>query len=410
MGGSEVLVAAVMKAMRAEGAEVMCWCHPDAAIRRIIADQGGDGIVFHSWPLDGDGSVSAREEPQRSAKRTNRVAWMWRSWAPAGLRKMAGFWREARNFSREIARVRPDLIFINVNGYEAAALAARRLMKGRVIGCYHLSVTPSSGNPLDRLADWSLRTVSMWCQTVVIHTSHHVRNQWNNLCLFPRRKTRVIYNGVEPEPIAMTDDVRAELGLGEDDFVFCVPGRLHPIKGHQYLLEALAGQPEIFARARVLVCGDGSLGEDLKRQSVAAGLDGIVRFLGWRSDLRAILRASDCAVLPSVASENASVAILEALMEGTPAIVTAVGGMAEVVKDQITGLVVPPASAKALREAMRRMLADRAWVRELGKQAQTDALARFDRNRMLNEYVEVFQTLCHRRVRKGMAERPLVSG
>ena len=111
--------------------------------------------------------------------------------------------------------------------------------------------------------------------------------------------------------------------------------------------------------------------------------------------MRNIMRASDCVILPSV-SENLSIAIIEAMMAATPAIVTRVGGMPELIQDGVTGRIVPARSPAALREAILWMLANRERARRLGEQARQQALARFTRSRMMQEYVQLFAKMCGR--------------
>jgi glycosyltransferase involved in cell wall biosynthesis len=146
-----------------------------------------------------------------------------------------------------------------------------------------------------------------------------------------------------------------------------------------------------FDAGRVSVIPNGESAKELEEYCLASGVSEIFRFLGWREDLLKILANSDCAILPSICSENLSVAILESLTLGTPAIVTSVGGMAEAVRHGETGLVVAPRCPEALCTAMLRMIADRDWTKRLGAEARRDATRRFSRSRMLQEYACVFQ-------------------
>jgi glycosyltransferase involved in cell wall biosynthesis len=226
-----------------------------------------------------------------------------------------------------------------------------------------------------------------------VHISAAVRDEWCRACRFPVERTRVIYNGVEPAGKTDRAAVREQLIIGESEFVFCVPGRLDSNKGHAYLISALGGMRNTGNDWRLLVCGDGKLRAELERAVNEAGVTDRVRFLGWRSDLPSILGACDCTVLPSTSSENLSVAVLESLMAGTPAIVTKVGGMAEAVKDGVTGYVVPPRDSKSLTTAMRRMLDQRPLAKAMGVAARQDAESRFTRKRMLIEYAAQFAEL-----------------
>jgi glycosyltransferase involved in cell wall biosynthesis len=406
MGGSEVLLADTMEAAAAAGAEVICWSHPDAAIRRILASRGRRiPATLLDWPARPTATqVSATEDNIKAQTRASRL---WRRLAPAAVRRCAGFVNDARRFRSELRRIQPQLLLVNVNGSEAASLATWGLRDIESLNCYHLSVTPATGSPLTRIADWCLKAVSMWSAPLAIHVSAAARHQWCRLCRYPRRRTTIIFNGVDALAQPTLPSVRRELGIGDDQFVFCVPGRLDGIKGHRFLLDGVALIRQQLGDAKVLICGDGPLYEELRQHCSRAGTDAIVRFLGWRSDLKRILHESDCTVLPSVASENLSLAVLESLIVGTPAIVTAVGGMAEAVRHEQTGLVVPPASPVALAGAMQRMVSNRHWVRQLGAAAKADALTRFTRERMMTEYVSVLTTLSGR-CRGKTADRGLV--
>ena len=396
MGGSEVLFADAIEATARSGAEVICWCDPTSAIREIIGDRSiSFNIMFADWPPRSAPAADAARvtHPVPAAERSSAgMQRLYRSLAPASLKKLAGYFKECRLFEREVRRLRPDVLVVNVDGSEPACLAGARHVRKGVISCYHLSVCPSRGSLADRIVDRLKKTTSIWASSISVHTSHSVRDQWCRLCLYPLKRTRIINNGVddyEGYPLAR----QQVLGSDSDRFVFCVPGRLHPFKGHRYLLDALALNPIPFEQCLVLICGDGPARDELEQRCRAEGLQQIVRFLGWRNDLPQILRSSDCTVLPSIASENASVAVLESLMAGTPAIVTSVGGMAEVVRHQITGLVVPPASGQALHDAMRQMMTDRIQTKQLGAQARQDALVRFTRTRMMAEYVELLKAV-----------------
>jgi glycosyltransferase involved in cell wall biosynthesis len=391
MGGSEVVVADAMEAAHRHGARLVCWCHPEAALRKLLAEKGlTPGVELIDWPPTGRAAgASGNGSPGKARSHCS----LWRGWAPGWLKRLVGFFRDAQPFEAELGRVPVDLLLVNVNGFEPVALAARRMVGKRLVSCYHLSLSRSEKNAPNRFVEWVMKTLCMWSSGRVVHVSRRVRDQWCRFCTFPRRRTRIIYNGVDDVPLPRAGSKRAELGLGPEEFVFCVPGRCHPMKGHPYLIEALAADPVPFRSARVLVCGDGEHRAGLEKRCEAAGLKGIVRFLGWRSDLKEILRDSDVAVLPSVASENLSLAVLESLIVGTPAIVTDVGGMAEAVRHGETGLVVPPASPRHLREAMLRFLADPEDARRMGQRARQDALERFTRRRMMDEYVRLFAEL-----------------
>lgn len=394
MGGSEVLVADAIEAAHQAGAEVVCWSESTASIRRICAERTDRLWVQHyTWPLGQPTAEPAGvAAPSRAVGRPNSApGWKAgvRAIVPFAVKRHLGFRKTAQAFRRELERVTPDLLFVNVNGSEAVSLAGPACGVP-VVNCYHLSYTRPTGGPLARYGDHRARQTTMQAGTLTIHTSVAVRDQWCQAFGYPPDRCRVIYNGVDPPPKADPSTTRRELGLPADRFVFCVPGRLDPIKGHRHLIRALELLRNRLSGVSVLVCGDGPLRAELEQQSTTAGLGDVIRFLGWRQDLPAVLQASDAVILPSVASENLSVAVLEGLMAGVPAVVSAVGGMAEAVIDGQTGYVVPPADPTTLAAALEKMFANPPVTRQMGSAAVADAARRFTRERMMAEYVAAF--------------------
>ena len=128
----------------------------------------------------------------------------------------------------------------------------------------------------------------------------------------------------------------------------------------------------------------------------APPLAGIVQALGFRKDVHDVMRMSDCLVLSSVTSENLSLSALEAMMLAKPVISTRIGGMAEAVLHEETGLLVPKRSAEALRDAMVRMIRNPEWARQLGQRGRENAVQQFTRTQMVAKYVAAFASVTGR--------------
>lgn len=388
MGGSEVLIADAMEAAFQAGAEVICWSDRKAAIRKITEEREGKLEVTHlDWPMETEHPTSAARI--ESAGKSHLPSLLWRKAVPMPLKRWYGFKRMSQKFALELLHVAPNLLFVSVNGSEAVSLAGP-VCGVKVMNCYHLSLTTPPGGFFARWEDWRARHATMNAGQWTIHTSKAVREQWCRACKYPLSQTRLIYNGVDSVEAASRSSTRSAIGLTNEDFVFCVPARLDPIKGHAYLIDALRTVRDRIVPVRVLFCGDGPIRAELEQASKEAGLGDTIRFMGWRSDLNAILHASDCTVLPSIASENLSVAVLESLMAGVPAIVTSVGGMAEAILHEATGLVVPPADPVSLGIALVKLKESPELTRSFGQRAKEDAQHRFTRKRMKEDYVRVF--------------------
>ena len=173
----------------------------------------------------------------------------------------------------------------------------------------------------------------------------------------PRRKFQMIPNGVDTDHFMRSENrrknAREALGVGSE-FVWLAVGRLVKQKDYPTLFRALEQlKQEQFV---VLLAGNGPLEEELREECRKRGLEARVRFCGAREDILDLYSAADAFVMSSE-FEGLSAALLEAASSSLPAVVTNVGGNADVVIDEITGYVVPPAAPKQLATAMHRLMA-----------------------------------------------------
>ncbi len=157
-------------------------------------------------------------------------------------------------------------------------------------------------------------------------------------------------------------------------------GWLDVLKGVPELLDAIhellsAGTHPAFT---VQLCGEGTWSEAARALVQSRGLQRTVEFTGWlsRSELHDVLRSSDIFVLPSH-HEGLPNAMIEAMSAGLPVIVTPVGGIPDVITDQMNGLLVPVNDPRELASAIGTLLRDAALRRRLGDAAYSTAKRRF---------------------------------
>lgn len=153
----------------------------------------------------------------------------------------------------------------------------------------------------------------------------------------PENKITVIYNGIDFSAPSSPDISRTDLPISSDSFVITMVARLHPIKNYPDAFQLISTLRSKGHQVELLAVGDGPLKEQLKEQ--ARGIEGI-HFLGFRPDVDAILRQSDCLLLAST-SESFPLVLLEAAKARIPVITTDVGGVHELVRDASMGAVVP---------------------------------------------------------------------
>ena len=162
--------------------------------------------------------------------------------------------------------------------------------------------------------------------------------------------------------------VRAELGLADGRPLVVAVGRLHPQKGYDVLLDAVARWAPGPQAPLVAVAGDGPLHDELAARIGAQDLP--VVLLGRRTDVADLLGAADVCVLPS-RWEARSLTAQEALRSGTPLVATRTGGLPELLGDAAE--LVPVGDAAALAEAVVRVLTDEAHAASLAAAGRRQA-------------------------------------
>jgi glycosyltransferase involved in cell wall biosynthesis len=215
--------------------------------------------------------------------------------------------------------------------------------------------------------------------------------------------TATIVNGVgaPPEP-ADRDAVEREWGIPPTTPLLLTVGRLVEQKNHSLAIDALAHVPE----AVLVIVGEGPLGKALEGHSRNAGVEDRVIFAGGRDDARALVGAADALVVSSH-WEGLPLVALEALAAGTPLVATAVRGLRELVTNNENCLLVHPGDARALAEALVRLLADPALRQKLSAAGLVLASS-YSEEAMVTRFLELYERLTRGSNHKGRGhELPL---
>lgn len=204
-----------------------------------------------------------------------------------------------------------------------------------------------------------------------------------------------IPNGVRHVPPERTT-LREELQLGPDDRLLVSVGNLYPVKGHRYLVDALALLGQRYPNLHLGIAGRGDMAEALSARARDHDLVNRVHLLGLRSDIPAILTAADVFVLPSL-SEGLPLALLEAMFSGCPIVASKVGEVGVALAHGEAGVLVEAGNSAALAAALDRLLSDPQRGKELGERAARRAAAEYDVSQMVRRYVCVYEELLGRR-------------
>jgi glycosyltransferase involved in cell wall biosynthesis len=189
---------------------------------------------------------------------------------------------------------------------------------------------------------------------------------------------------VAPGPAVHPDAIRTPVGVP----VLLVLARLQPAKGIDLAIRALADIPD----AVLWIAGDGPLVRDLQQLARDVGVTARVRFLGWRDDRSALLKAATVCLVPSRHEPFGNV-VVNAWAHGVPLVAARSQGPGYLIRDGQDGLLVPVDDAPALAAAVRRVIDDRALAGHLAAEGTMRAAAEFSEAAVVRRYLEVFRAI-----------------
>jgi glycosyltransferase involved in cell wall biosynthesis len=210
---------------------------------------------------------------------------------------------------------------------------------------------------------------------------------------FCRHQIEVIENGIDVERFHSSAGLPVDLDLSRRYVVHVA--RFHPVKDQATLLKAFEQVAKTCPDVDLLMVGDGELRNELVQLVKDLGLEERVRFLGIRQDVPSILRVAKVFALTS-RSEGAPLTLLEAMAVGLPVVVTAVGGMPEIVRDGVDGILVPRGDVDAIASALIRLLEKPAAASAMGAAAARRIREYYTIDRAVERYYRLYARLAGR--------------
>jgi glycosyltransferase involved in cell wall biosynthesis len=208
----------------------------------------------------------------------------------------------------------------------------------------------------------------------------------------PVERMVVLHNGVDvetfkPDP-SLRAPVREELGIPFGSPLLITVAILRSGKGIDDLVSAMPEILDSIPEAMALIVGDGDQRVALERLAGEAGVAERVVFTGSRDDVGVLLAASDVFVLPTHVDLLPTV-VAEAMAAGLPVVASDVGGLGDMVEDDVTGILYPAGDIEALTRACVGLLADPRRRDTLGRSGRLVAEEKFD----IRNHVEALQRL-----------------
>ncbi len=210
---------------------------------------------------------------------------------------------------------------------------------------------------------------------------------------FDPERVRVVYNGADErafEHEVGRDEARDALGLPREALVVGTVARLHAEKNVPLLVRAFGRIAASRPDALLVIAGDGPERAQCEEAARSAGIEDRLRLLGTRDDVARVLAAFDVFALSS-STEGLPVAVLEAMGAARPVVSTDVGAVREVVREGVSGFLVPPGDEAALAARLDELLAAPERAREMGRAGALEFRDRFTLGRMAAAYGRVYR-------------------
>jgi glycosyltransferase involved in cell wall biosynthesis len=287
----------------------------------------------------------------------------------------------SRNFFRIFKESTPDVVHLhNPTPTVYAAIAARMAGVPSIVSTRHSLVAP----PRRLVVELKYAAAATCCDWVVGICDATVNNL-KDIHSVPARKIVRVYNGAVPLKRVAKEDWPPKSG-----FTLVYVGRLAPVKNHVLLLNAFRGALSSMPELQLWMVGDGSERKTLERLAAELGISGQVTFWGQQLDVAPFFSAADAFIMSSK-SEGLPMSLLQAFSLGLPAIVTDVGGMAEVVRLAKAGITVSVADPSEMRAAILRLAGNNAERMQFSKNAEVIFQSSFTLLTMVDAYMNLYR-------------------
>ena len=229
---------------------------------------------------------------------------------------------------------------------------------------------------------------------VLITVSNLNKKKIIDLNIAQENKIKNIYSGIDLSLFTnkKNDDFRKELNLQNNHLLLGSVGRLSDQKDPITMIEAFGIISKPFPNAHLVLVGDGELKGKILEKIDQLKLDGKVHLTGNKNNPWSVYHSMDLFIMSSI-YEGLGRSITEALSCGVPVVCTDVEGVPEIVRDNITGILVPPKDANKLADGIIRTLNDMEPAKKMAEEGRRFVKDNFDVNKMVNDIDSLYNTL-----------------
>jgi glycosyltransferase involved in cell wall biosynthesis len=366
MGGAELVSVQLACELQRRGAEVLVVCPPGT--RRLIELVQHQGVPYQT-------------------RRMGVSVGRWRGWLGTALFLLPGSHRGFGQLVADLAAERPS-VFV-------APFLREQLLLARLRARWGIQVVWALHAPLHYLPHRLVLRRLQRRRAATANAIVAVSQRQAAECIragMPASRVRVIRNGI-PQT-SFVERPSQQGSVGDTTFRIGFISRLTKGKGAQYLCRALPRVLLHYPRVSVEIAGAGAYESRLRRLVGALHLTEHVRFLGFVSNVPALLQTLDLVVLPTVdRGEVAPIVLLEAAAAAVPVIASDVAGIREQVVSGVTGVLVLPGNSDQLADAICMALSDPGHLRWMGEQGQEYVRAHYALARAGAEFIRLLREL-----------------
>jgi len=232
----------------------------------------------------------------------------------------------------------------------------------------------------------------------VIVCSNSVKSELENHFHLPPEKVTVIPNGVDIFNFDLNvnrEDVKRRYGIRPDERIILFVGRLVPQKGVDTLIRAVPHIIKQHRDVRILISGDGWSKGYLEELARSSGFREYIKFLGFipDSELAKLMASADVLVIPSI-YEPFGIVALEGMAAGVPVVATNVGGLAEIIEHDRTGVLVYPGNPESIAWGVNRVLSDRKYSNWLVQNARRKVQEAYSWDAIAERTLRIYEKAC----------------
>lgn len=299
--------------------------------------------------------------------------------------------RAGWQLARVIGDVRPDVLHAHdPHAVALSALALKMPMAGPKVPLFVASRRVDFRLQQHAFSRWKNHRVDLWIAASAVIAGLLERDG------ISADRIRVVHEGVSLSQIDKVPavDAHAAFFLPHNAPLVGNVAALVPHKGQKHLVAAAARVVREVPDARFVILGEGELRHALEHQIKELGLERHVILAGFRPDVIGLIKSFDIFVMSSV-MEGLGTSILDAMTCGKPVVGTRAGGIPEAVRDEETGLLVPPHDEKAMAAAIVRLLKDPGYAATLGASGRQRAAEYFSVERMVTDTLRAYEQALH---------------